>query len=234
MKTYVIKHYDELPSTNTLVKETYQNLRDHTLVLADYQTMGRGRRDNKWVSAKGKNFLGTFYKVSEKHVPFRFLLEASVALLKALEYYGIKASIKPPNDLYFKDRKLAGILIEVLHLKRLHVISGIGLNIKSCFDGSTISMEEGLGKKISVSEVVSRIKEAYETAETQTNQALFQHYIAHIDFRYIHVIEAGQSRPLQSINEAFECKVDGVWKACESMQFTYGPPKENVRTKTMK
>lgn len=221
MNKYKVLHLNEVESTNTLLKNNLTQYQDHTLLRADYQTKGRGRRDNEWMSEKGKNFLGTFYKISEKRPSFRFLLEASVALVKTLEFYGIRPDIKPPNDIYASDRKIAGILIEVIHRTKLHVLSGIGLNVNHSGSGSWISMEAIKNHPLNLSEVTQVLKGAFEETEELSHKDLFETYKSHIDFDKIKVDKQGRLVPLLDITEAFECKLDSTYQACESLSFTY-------------
>lgn len=221
MAEYQVIHYDKVESTNTLIKENLTQYQDHTLLKADYQSKGRGRRDNAWMSEKGSNFLGTFYKITEKRPSFRFLLEASVALVKTLEFYGIKPNIKPPNDIYVSDKKIAGILIEVIHRAKLHVLSGIGLNVNDSGFETWIAMETIKTHPLNLNEVSTVLKRAFEKAEEQTHQDLFGIYKSHIDFDKIKVESQGSLVPLLDITEAFECKVGSVYQACESLSFTY-------------
>ena len=125
-------HFEEIDSTNTWLKENYRNLEDMTSVSAQLQTAGRGRRGRSWESEKGNLYLSLLLKDEKylKHVDAVSTVSAYL-ILKVLEGYGIKnLSIKWPNDIYAKDGKICGILLESVSTDRLEcLIIGIGLNV---------------------------------------------------------------------------------------------------------
>jgi BirA family biotin operon repressor/biotin-[acetyl-CoA-carboxylase] ligase len=104
------------------------------VVIADYQTGGRGCGTNMWESERGKNLLFSVL-LHPVELPanqqFRISMAVSVALREMLSQYADGFSIKWPNDIYWNDRKICGILIEnrlTGTLIRDSVI-GIGLNV---------------------------------------------------------------------------------------------------------
>ena len=106
----MIYHFDQLTSTNN--EATSSAYAEGDVVWADEQSAGRGQRGHKWESRKGENI--TFSVVLEpKFLPAikQFLISEVVALamVDALQYYGIGAKIKWTNDIYVGDKKLAGI-----------------------------------------------------------------------------------------------------------------------------
>ncbi len=105
------------------------------LLTADRQTAGRGQRGTTWESAEGQNLLLAF-RFRPKNIPAsrQFLLSQTVALAahEALRKY-IKEDlrIKWPNDIYYKDKKLAGMLIEhdICGAEIASTVVGIGFNV---------------------------------------------------------------------------------------------------------
>jgi BirA family biotin operon repressor/biotin-[acetyl-CoA-carboxylase] ligase len=103
-------------------------------VVADYQTAGRGCGTNTWESERGKNLLFSLL-IHPAEVPavkqFRISMAISLAILDTLEQHIGDVSIKWPNDIYWRNGKLGGILIE----NRLQggcikdCIIGVGLNV---------------------------------------------------------------------------------------------------------
>ena len=150
-------------------------------------------------------------------------MEASVALIDTLKAYDIRPFVKPPNDIYVRDRKIAGILIEIIHESKLHIICGIGLNVNESKSDMGISMETVKGYPLAVDEVTHSLKIAFENAETLTRKALFETYKSHIDFEKIQVEKDGNIMTLTDIDEDFECQVGEAFEACESLNFTYRP-----------
>lgn len=131
-----IIHIEETASTNSYLKELLltQNIAEGTIVFAHHQTAGRGQRGNSWEAEEGKNLTfsmvlyPTFVIVKEQ-----FILSQLVSLgIKAvLDKYTSHITIKWPNDIYWRDQKICGILIEntlgggVLS----SCVIGIGINV---------------------------------------------------------------------------------------------------------
>ena len=88
---------------------------DLYVVVAEMQTAGRGQRGTHWESESGKNLtLGlrvypTFLKADEQ---FRLSEVTALAIAEALDLYTDGISIKWPNDIYWNDRKICGMLLE--------------------------------------------------------------------------------------------------------------------------
>ena len=88
---------------------------DLYVVVAETQTAGRGQRGTHWESESGKNLtLGlrvypTFLKADEQ---FRLSEVTALAIAEALDLYTDGISIKWPNDIYWNDRKICGMLLE--------------------------------------------------------------------------------------------------------------------------
>ena len=130
-----ILRLDEIDSTNTYVAKNATHLESAVIVTTDHQTAGRGQRGNSWESESGMNLTFTMLMRPEKFPAIRqfFLSEAvAVAIVDVIgEELEIFAEIKWPNDIYWRDNKLAGILIEhaVMGREIMHTIIGVGLNV---------------------------------------------------------------------------------------------------------
>jgi len=104
------------------------------LLYTDFQTAGKGQMGNSWESERGKNLLFSLViyplhiAVNEQFIISQII---SLAIIKTLEKYDAGFSIKWPNDIYWNDKKIGGILIEnSIQGKMLKTsIIGIGLNI---------------------------------------------------------------------------------------------------------
>jgi BirA family transcriptional regulator, biotin operon repressor / biotin---[acetyl-CoA-carboxylase] ligase len=132
-KLLIIQH---LPSTNSyaasLLKEN--GLSEGTVISANYQSAGRGHAGNKWESEENKNLLISIILFPSMINPAdQFLLSMAVSLgiCDFLNRYTTSVSIKWPNDIYVKNDKIAGILIENSVMGNIidHTIAGIGINI---------------------------------------------------------------------------------------------------------
>lgn len=141
-------------STNTLLKELVAKGEAPEYVYADFQTAGRGQTGNSWESEAGKNLLCSILLEPDDE-PFYLTVAVSVALHKVVadiieqegrfstneivsmfsnDFYGLtsyRLTIKWPNDLYYENRKLAGVLIEsgICGNRMDYAIAGIGLNV---------------------------------------------------------------------------------------------------------
>ena len=130
-------HRCEVTSTNTYAKELLAagvDLPDVTVLTADFQTGGRGQRGNSWESERGQNL--TFSLVSHPsrvaaHHQFVLSQAIAVAVSQTLTEYVDGISVKWPNDIYWHDRKLCGILIEcnLVGSAVADCIIGVGLNV---------------------------------------------------------------------------------------------------------
>lgn len=111
------------------------SLEDFAVITARYQTKGRGQRSTIWQSEKDKNLIISILKKEiDLNPQHQFLLNivVSLAVFKTLQAFKIpKLSIKWPNDILSHDKKIGGILIELILKKNTidKAIIGIGLNI---------------------------------------------------------------------------------------------------------
>lgn len=127
---------EELPSTNSeasyLLKR--EDVPEGTVIRAGFQTAGRGQPGNRWESEKGKNLLISIILYPQSVQPGeQFLVSMSISLgvCDFLGSYSGECRIKWPNDIYVKDDKIAGILIENSIMGDMieSSVAGIGLNI---------------------------------------------------------------------------------------------------------
>lgn len=132
--------FEEIASTSTFLK-TYQAESDtptYVIATAEYQTAGRGQRGNSWESERSKNLLFSIAHyappVASTHQFFiSQLISCSILSVLNERYPEQKENfrIKWPNDIYWCERKLAGILIEhELTDSLIHrSIIGVGINV---------------------------------------------------------------------------------------------------------
>ena len=132
----VVLRLDETLSTNTELKllQKQSPLPEGSVVVAEFQTGGRGQAGNSWYSTRGKNLLLSFllypYNVKARD---QFIISriVSLAIKRVLDKHLENVSIKWPNDIYWNDEKIAGILIEnsLIGQHIDYTIVGIGLNV---------------------------------------------------------------------------------------------------------
>ena len=139
-----IIHLDETDSTNRWLKQhgdgsfcvndDLHKKNRPLCVLAEYQTAGRGCGTNTWESERGKNLLFSVC-LTPMDIPanrqFAISMAVSLAICEALGQYIGDLSIKWPNDIYWRNGKIGGILIENTLQGRFikESIIGVGLNI---------------------------------------------------------------------------------------------------------
>lgn len=126
-----IHRFETLDSTNN---EAGKNIySDGDVIVADFQTHGRGQRGNVWSSESSKNLMFTI--VAQIKVPiyeqFYISMLAAVAAKDALQSVGVDCMIKWSNDLYVNGKKIGGILIEHNSMGEFLTksIIGIGINV---------------------------------------------------------------------------------------------------------
>jgi BirA family biotin operon repressor/biotin-[acetyl-CoA-carboxylase] ligase len=111
-------------------KEKYESL-DGTVVLAETQEKGRGRLERIWLSPSGGLWFTIILRteLKEKELPEVTLIAAYSVASVIDGQYGINAIIKWPNDIYYRQSKLGGILTEVEKANgSIFLIIGIGIN----------------------------------------------------------------------------------------------------------
>lgn len=124
-------------STNTLAMHLISNeaIPEGTVVITDHQSNGRGQRENSWISEPYKNLTfslilyPTWLTIKES---FYLTIITTIAIHEVLETYIRKdIFVKWPNDIYYQNKKIGGILIENLVNKNKVKASviGIGLNV---------------------------------------------------------------------------------------------------------
>ncbi len=123
-------HFETIDSTNTYLKENYEDLDNFTFVSADFQSAGRGRNNRNWKSEKGENLLFSLL-IKDKALIDKFSILSVISAFSIIKALNLEhLSIKWPNDIYYKDSKLCGILLEAVTRNEIEcLIIGIGLNV---------------------------------------------------------------------------------------------------------
>lgn len=167
-------HFDTCTSTNDVLRAEHG---DMVLAVTDEQTAGRGQRGNQWHSVRGENLLFSVLLTPEAlSVSDGFVLSQAMALAI---YHGLATcyaldglSIKWPNDIYVKKRKICGILIEnELQGKRLcRSIVGCGINVNQtdfpkglAVPATSVALETGhhVNRETLFSSVMQRFETLY-------------------------------------------------------------------------
>ncbi len=158
----------ETASTNELLWKMLREgaFAEGFVVRTDFQTAGKGQIGNSWESEPGKNLLFSMALFPQKIRPDQqFLISqlVSVGIKKALDEYVDDITVKWPNDIYWKDKKLAGILIEnSLQGRQIKfAVVGIGLNVNQTEFVSNapnpVSISQIVGKHIARNPLLEKI-----------------------------------------------------------------------------
>jgi len=105
------------------------------VVMAQYQSAGQGQRGSNWQSEKGKNLIISILKKNIKtkvQDQFEINMRISMAVLITLNTFGIpNLSVKWPNDILSDNKKISGVLIQLIVKKEIikQAIIGIGINV---------------------------------------------------------------------------------------------------------
>lgn len=164
--------YDEVTSTNDVAREIYYSGERHDfVVIADTQTKGRGRHGRVFLSPKGTGLYMTLLVVPKAQVAEGSLLVAmtAVAVSEAIEeVLGLKTNIKWVNDIFYQDRKVAGILTEVISSYEAQTIEcamvGIGINLYEPEGGFPEEIKKKAGALLSAYDAQKFVKNELSAA----------------------------------------------------------------------
>ena len=129
-----IKTFDVLDSTNEYLKNK-EKLEEYEVVIAKTQTNGRGKRGSVWISNEGAalfSFVIDSIGYDDKVTIYTGFIVRNILhkLIKEAFSENVESYLKFkwPNDIYYKDKKLCGILCEKVGEK---IIVGIGINVNN-------------------------------------------------------------------------------------------------------
>lgn len=180
---------NEVESTNnyamgwvqgTHLPKGHEKVTNGTAILAYHQTAGKGQRGKSWQSPRGESLsLSIVLKPDHLtiHQSFSLLCAVAVGVAGVLQTYtGEEIKIKWPNDLYWQNRKLGGILIEniVKGNQFQWVVTGIGVNVlqKKFPDylENPVSLKQITGKDTDIKTLALQIQEAVVKNTEQLQQ----------------------------------------------------------------
>lgn len=168
-------YFEEINSTNDYIKS--KEFPDGTVVVAETQTAGKGRKGRKWISSYGK---GLYFSILLKpHIEVSYLSKLSLlfvyAVFNTIKNYipvDIPLKVKWPNDIYVNGKKLAGFLIDtgVENNEITKIVVGVGINInnqpedfKELDIATSLKMETGkdYNRKEILVDILKNIEEEY-------------------------------------------------------------------------
>ena len=178
-----IKTFDVLDSTNEYLKNK-EKLEEYEVVIAKTQTNGRGKRGSVWISNEGAalfSFVIDSIGYDNKVTIYTGFIVRNILhkLIKKTFAENVEnyLKFKWPNDIYYKDKKLCGILCEKVGEK---IIVGIGINVNNndfgIFNERATSLNIVTGEKYEieklVKEVVIEFKEHYRNLNSKWNSII--------------------------------------------------------------
>lgn len=159
---YKVISFDKIPSTQTFALNMVAQSRasDHTVIVAQAQSAGRGRYRRTWVSHHGNVYASFIFNAAERDP--RIAYSVAVAVAETIISYGIVPQIKWPNDILIDGAKVCGILIEYAGP---FVIVGIGVNIKTnpTVDAYRTTRMDKYVSDISVTDFLGRLMRQLDT-----------------------------------------------------------------------
>lgn len=193
-------------------------LAEGTVIMADDQYAGRGQHGNTWVSQAGLNLtFSTYLRPFFLPIPLQFQLNVAVSLglLNALQVYiedGIK--VKWPNDIYYNESKLGGVLIEnTISLNALKSsIVGIGINVNQTEFNSILkkrvtSISQILHENVDLTDLLKKICHSIEAQYLMLKAG--RHKEQH--FNYLKSLyQFDKICSYRSADEVFEGRITGV------------------------
>jgi BirA family biotin operon repressor/biotin-[acetyl-CoA-carboxylase] ligase len=134
-----VEHFKAIDSTNSWLSQRATDGAPEGLVaLSDYQSLGRGRLDRQWHAPERSALLcSLLFRPSTEADQLQFVVAAVALSARAalVRLCGLRPGLKWPNDLLVEDRKLAGLLAEVVTTADgLAVVVGLGLNLTASPD----------------------------------------------------------------------------------------------------
>jgi BirA family biotin operon repressor/biotin-[acetyl-CoA-carboxylase] ligase len=198
-------NFQELPSTNTWLMESLvaHKLPEGTLVLADHQTKGKGQFGAIWSS---EPFSSLTFSILLKPIFLPISNTYDISICIALAIHDCLNELRPgfkikwPNDIYFENKKVAGILIEnQIHKSTCeHSVVGIGLNVNQTdffkLPHAT-SLTQIIGVNFPVQNLLDRLCETIEARYLQLRAnmypSLLKSYLEHMYwFNEIHTFQS--------------------------------------------
>lgn len=222
--------FDEIDSTNTKAKElAEQGYPSGTLVVADRQIAGRGRRGRSWDSPAGIGIFMTLLlkpDINPNNASMLTLVTALATAQAISDVTGAEAKIKWPNDIVINGKKVCGILTEMSAQFDYinHIVIGIGINVHNeSFPeeiretASSLLLESG--KHIHRADLIARFLERFEAGyaiflQTEDLEGLMK------DYNALLVNIQKQVRILDP-KEPFEGKAIGITKRGELIVDTW-------------
>ncbi|WP_243017890.1 MULTISPECIES: biotin--[acetyl-CoA-carboxylase] ligase [Candidatus Cardinium] len=184
-------YYTNCSSTNDMAQKYLLHAAEGTVFIAEHQYKGRGQRNSTWLSAAGKNLLfSVILHPAWLTIDHLFALNIITCLAihnVLIELFPKEIAIKWPNDIYYLDQKLGGILIET-NLGDGHTIKtaviGIGLNVNQLHFASakatSLALHKGarLDRSLLLNHIIDELGRYYGQLQSGMVDLLWEKYTA--------------------------------------------------------
>lgn len=225
-----IYYFDSIDSTNTKAKELAEEGHPSgTLVVADRQTAGKGRRGRSWESPMGIGIFMTLMlkpEINPNHASMLTLVAAMATTRAIRRVTGVPAMIKWPNDIVMNGKKVCGILTEMSAQFDYinHIVIGIGINVHNenfpeeiAQTASSIYLESGqhIHRASLIEAFLEEFEDVYaEYLKTEDMEGLMKEYDSML-------VNRGRQVRVLDPKEPFEGKAMGITKKGELIVDTW-------------
>ena len=178
--------FDELDSTNDYLRRNHKSHEEFDVISARTQTHGKARRQNDWVSMDGMALFSFFLKERDNWKIEDYLklpLITGIAVIKGLrKIENLEYKFKWTNDVYLKNKKLCGILLE--KTENVYIV-GIGINVNNILpenlQNKAISLTQLTNKKYEIDEVIKNIVSEFQILCEQLENGLWENILDKIN-----------------------------------------------------
>ena len=208
----------ECHSTNDLLMDYARlgQVKEGTLVVTDFQTVGKGQRGNQWESEPGANLLFSVLlkpRYLDPKSQYYIGLCMALAAVNAIEVFtshlpGLE--VKWPNDIYLNDKKLAGILVESILVRGKidFVVLGMGLNVRQLhfsYPSATSLLKEDLDvqKEELLEEILIQLEAQFDTLRDDSPQRIMESYYKRL--RWL-----GEVHEFEAKDQRFKGVIEGI------------------------
>ena len=225
-----IYYFDSIDSTNTKAKELAEEGHPSgTLVVADRQTAGKGRRGRSWESPTGIGIFMTLMlkpEINPNNASMLTLVAAMATTCAIRRVTGVPALIKWPNDIVMNGKKVCGILTEMSAQFDYinHIVIGIGINVHNedfpeeiAKTASSLYLESGqhIHRASLIEAFLEEFEDVYaEYLKTEDMEGLQKEYDAML-------VNRGRQVRVLDPKEPFEGKAMGITKKGELIVDTW-------------
>ena len=163
--------FKKVRSTNsTAIRIIKKTNCKYGMIISESQTNGKGQYGRKWISHKGNLFITFFHQLNKINFSIATITKLNCSLIKKIisKYTTKKILYKKPNDLLIENKKICGILQEIIFIKnKKYLITGIGININkspNIKDCPTTNISEIANKHIKINEIEKSLKIIFENS----------------------------------------------------------------------